>query len=74
MVCNATPPSTIFQLYRGGLFSVTEVFRVQWKVWGIVVPVIVWWLDLQLHMQSVPSTTNVVGPTPADFEDYNIMW
>jgi hypothetical protein len=28
---------------------------------GTIVVVIVWWLDLQLPMQSVPITTNVVS-------------
>jgi hypothetical protein len=35
--------------------------------------VIVWWLDLQLPMQSVPINTDVVGSTPAKGEVYNIM-
>ena len=33
------------------------------KLWAIVV-VIVWWLDLQLHMQSVTITTKVVSSNP----------
>ena len=37
------------------------------------VAVIVWWLDLQLPMQSVLITTDVVGSTPAQGEVYNIM-
>jgi hypothetical protein len=32
---------------------------------GVVVVVIVWYLDLQLPMQSVPMTTNVVSSNPA---------
>ena len=39
----------------------------------VVVTVIVWWLDLQLPMQSVPITIGVVGSTPAHGEAYNIM-
>jgi hypothetical protein len=31
---------------------------------GVVVVVIVWYLDLQLRMQSVPITTNVVSSNP----------
>jgi hypothetical protein len=31
---------------------------------GTIVVVIVWWLDLQLPMQSVPITTNVVSSNP----------
>ena len=40
----------------------------------MVVIVIVWYLDLQLTMRSVPITTNVVGSDPAHGEVYNIMW
>ena len=32
---------------------------------GIVIVVIVWLLDLQLHMQSVPITINIVSLNPA---------
>ena len=31
---------------------------------GAVVAVIVWWLELQLPMQSVPITTDVVSSSP----------
>jgi len=39
------------------------------------VVVIVWWLDLQLLMQSVPVTTNVVSSNPVQAMciRYNIM-
>jgi hypothetical protein len=42
---------------------------------GIVVVVIVWWLDLQLSMQSLPITTNVVSSNPlqAMCTRYNIV-
>jgi hypothetical protein len=40
---------------------------------GAVVAVIVWLLDLQLPMQSVLITTDVLGSTPAQGEVYNIM-
>ena len=40
----------------------------------VVMAVIVWLLDLQLPMQSVPITTDVVGSTPAQGEVYNIMF
>jgi hypothetical protein len=40
---------------------------------GPVVVVIVWQLDLQLPMQSVPITTDVVGSTRAQGEVHNIM-
>jgi hypothetical protein len=38
-----------------------------------VVVVIVWYLDLQLPMQSVPITTNVVSSNPAHGEVYSIQ-
>ena len=41
---------------------------------GTVVAMIVWQLDLQLRMQSVPITTDVVSSNPAQGEVYNIMW
>jgi hypothetical protein len=42
---------------------------------GVVVVVMVWYLDLQLPMQSVPITTNVVSsnPTQARYTRYNIV-
>ena len=44
--------------------------------WGASVIVIVWWLDLQLHMQAVRIITNVVSwnPAQARYTRYNIMW
>jgi hypothetical protein len=41
---------------------------------GVVVAVIVWLLDLQLLMQSVPITTAVVSSNLDQGEVYNIMW
>ena len=38
------------------------------------VAVIVWSLDLQLSMQSVPITTDVVSSNLDQGEVYNIMW
>ena len=38
-----------------------------------VVAVIIWQFNLQLPLQSVPITTDVVGATPAQGEEYNIM-
>jgi hypothetical protein len=35
---------------------------------------VVWYLDLQLPIQSVPITTDVVGSTPTQGKVYNIMW
>jgi hypothetical protein len=39
-----------------------------------VVAVILWWLDLQLPMQSVPITTDAVSSNLDQDEVYNIMW
>jgi len=39
-----------------------------------VVAVIVWLLDLQLPLQSVPITTDVVSLNLDQAEVYNIMW
>ena len=38
-----------------------------------VVVVIVWYLDLQIYVQSVPITTKVVNSNPADVEVYLIQ-
>ena len=40
---------------------------------GAVVVVIAWYLDLQLPVQSVHITTNVVSSNPADGEVYSIQ-
>ena len=40
---------------------------------GAVVVVIVWWLDLQLHVQSEPITTKVVSSNPVHGEVYSIQ-
>ena len=42
------------------------------KIIGTDVAVIVWQLDLKLHMQSVPITTDVVGSNLDRGEVYNI--
>jgi hypothetical protein len=41
--------------------------------WAVVV-LIVWWLDLQLLMQSMSITTDVVSSSLDLREVYNIMW
>jgi hypothetical protein len=40
---------------------------------GTVVAMIVWWLELQLPMQSVPITTDVVSSNLNQGEVHNIM-
>jgi hypothetical protein len=39
----------------------------------VVVEVIVWYLDLQLHVQSVPITTKVVSSNPVHIKVYSIQ-
>ena len=41
-------------------------------IFSAIVAVIVWWLDLQIPMQSVPITTNVVNYNPAQPQHYVI--
>ena len=41
---------------------------------GAVVAMVVWLLDLQLPMQSVPITTDVVSSNLDQGKVYNIMW
>jgi hypothetical protein len=40
---------------------------------GVVLVVVVWWLDLQLSMQSIPITTNVLSSNPTHGEVYSIQ-
>ena len=40
---------------------------------GAVMAVIVWWLDLQLPMQSVPITTNAASSNLVQGEVYHII-
>ena len=40
---------------------------------GVIVAFFIWWLDLQLPMQSVPITTDVVSSNLDQGEVYNIM-
>jgi len=57
---------SLMYIYRGSF---------TWKS-GVVVVFILWKLDIQLPMQSVPITTNVVISNPAQARRtrYNIMW
>jgi hypothetical protein len=41
---------------------------------GAIVAVIIWKMDLQLPVQSVPIITDVVNSNPDQDEVYNIMW
>jgi hypothetical protein len=41
---------------------------------GAILAVIAWLLDLQLPMQSVPITTDVVSSNLDQDDVYNIMW
>jgi site-specific recombinase len=50
------------------------IHRISLMNLGAVVAVIVWNLNLQMPMESVPITTNIVGSTPAQGKMHNIMW
>ena len=43
------------------------------QIFAAVVAVILWWLDLQLYMQALSITTDVVGSNPTQGEVYNIV-
>ena len=50
-----------------------------WDAWishiyGAIMAMIVWLLDLQLPMQSVPITTDVVSSNLNQGEMYSVMW
>ena len=50
-----------------------RIFNKYWSnLEGAVVAVIVWQLDLQLPVQSVPITTNVVSSNPTYGDVYSI--
>ena len=53
------------------VFHLFAPFKIQE---GAVMAVIVWYLDLQLSMQSEPITTDVVSSNFNQGEMYNIMW
>jgi hypothetical protein len=56
-------------------FTITNnVQKLLFFIWGAVMAVTVWLLDLQLPMQSVPITTDVVRSNLYQGEVYNIMW
>jgi hypothetical protein len=55
-----------------------SVLQIQMFVWprthiGAVMVVIIWWVDLQLHVQSFPITTKVVSVNPIHGEVYSIQ-
>jgi hypothetical protein len=50
------------------------LFNTQSKILGAVVVVIVWYLDLRLHVLSVPITTKVVSSNPVHGEVYYIQY
>ena len=42
-------------------------------IWGAIMVMIVWYLDLQLPMKSVPITTNVMSLNPVHSKVYSIQ-
>ena len=57
--------------FRNNVVSVGDEIKCNFR--GAVVVVIVWQLDLQLPVQSVPTTTNVVSSNPANGEMYSLQ-
>jgi hypothetical protein len=59
-------------------FSLEKGWLIDWRLTptlaGAIVAVIVWLLDLQLPMQSVPITNDVVSSNIDQGKVYNIMW
>ena len=57
-------------------FSSYTMTRTSYFLMGAVMVVIVWLLDLQLPMQSVPITTSIVSSNPAQARctQNNIIW
>jgi hypothetical protein len=51
------------------MFSIQQLY----DMWWAIVVVIVWWLGLQLPVQSVPITTKVVSLNPVHGEVYSIQ-
>ena len=58
------------------IYMILVSFKWSRKNTRTIVGVIIWLLDLQLPMQSVPITTNIVSSNPAQTRctRYNIMW
>ena len=50
------------------MFSIQQLY----DMWWAIMVVIVWWLGLQLPVQSVPITTKVVSLNPVHGEVYSI--
>jgi hypothetical protein len=51
------------------MFSIQQLY----DMWWAIVVIIVWWLGLQLPVQSVPITTKVVSLNPVHGEVYSIQ-
>jgi hypothetical protein len=51
------------------MFSIQQLY----DMWWAIVVVIVWWLGLQLPVQSVPIPTKVVSLNPVHGEVYSIQ-
>jgi hypothetical protein len=55
------------------LMSMYNYVRLYWWYIGVAMVVIIWELDLQLPVQSVPITTNVVSLNPVHGKMYSIQ-
>jgi hypothetical protein len=67
-----TRPKTPINTIKHEEVNCLTTFFIQLELWGVVA-VIVWKLDLQLPMQSVPITTDVVSSNLDQREVYNII-
>ena len=64
----------ITTLVSSNYFMTCNVSQSSQVVIGAIMAVIVWWLDLQLPMESVHITIEVVSSNLDQGEVYNIMW
>ena len=62
--CLQTEADKYVMIYLGGLNKLLKIEMFS-MIRGAVMVVIIWYLDLQLPMQSVPITTKVVSSNPA---------
>jgi hypothetical protein len=68
-----TSPFLLFKLFNVNPNNQIKHLTLLLVQWGAVVAVIVWWLDLQLPMQSVPIATDVVSSNLDHGEVCNMM-
>jgi hypothetical protein len=60
-------------LFESIIVLYIEYYHIYVRTWGAIVVVIVWLLDLQLPVQSMPITTEAVSSNPVHGEVYSIQ-